>query len=485
VKRPDIVIAAHDWRVLYKHLIRVCPENPEPPEEMAFLLASLNESQFGLRLLVRELLLAKPGDLAQQGSGGIKPTPEFVAQMLNCCEREGWSLIEAHSHPFDTSPTTTFSGTDWRNDRRKMPVLSTMFRDHPFQHATMVVGQTSLDAHLYEPETETIVPIEQVTVVGAYQGRGLTWLATTSSTQQHQADFLPQARHQRQMLFFGQDTQRLLGQITIAIVGVSGLGAHVVLQAAHLGLGHLILIDPERVEESNLNRLLGVGSSSVGQLKVEVYRQLIERIAPNTRVTALPVSVYSETGVYYAKGADLLIGCVDNYGARLVLNQLAARYLLPFIDAGTGIKLPSATRANLSVGGQVQVVLPGTGCLECRGMIDTNRAKFDLATEAEQAYERAHGYGTEEVAPSVIPLNGVTASLLVHEVLCLLSGQAMVKEQSPGAILYNALSRGVAPARFPPVPQCPTCGKDGVLAVGDLAPLRPHAGAATAIPSAV
>ena len=131
-------------------------------------------------------------------------------------------------------------------------------------------------------------------------------------------------------------------------MGVGGLGSFVALELAHLGIGHLILIDPDRVEETNLNRLLGIGSGSIGQLKVEAYRQLIQRISPDDAGNRTAGVVYSETGVYYAKAADILFGCVDNHGARLILNQIAARYLIPYIDAGTGIKLPAATRNRLA-----------------------------------------------------------------------------------------------------------------------------------------
>jgi molybdopterin/thiamine biosynthesis adenylyltransferase len=483
--RPDIVVPGALWDEVHRHLIRSLPDNPHPVEEHAFLLTSLSESRLGLRLLAREVMLATSDDLETQTASELKPKPEYVERMMNRCQAEGLSLVDVHAHSFDHSNTTSFSSTDLANNSRTMPAM----RQHmgsSFRHAALVVGQKSLAAHLYDPNTSRLVPIEQITVVGSQntsQARPpLMHIATTNSA--HKALELPlDGRYQRQVLFFGEEVQRLLSRLTVGVVGDSGLGSHVVMQLAHLGVGHLLLIDPQRIEETNLNRLLGVGTWAVGQPKVTVYQKLIERISPATRVTALPVELLSETGMNYAKGADILMGCVDNHGARLILNQLANRYLIPLIDGGTGINLPGGSHKALTVGGQVQVVLPGaTSCLECRGAINMHRAHFDLLPEADQAIERSLGYGTDETAPSVISLNGVVASLQVTELLSLVSGNSL-QQGIPGIIMYNSLERTVTTGCFPKREDCPTCSKAGVLAIGDTAPLERATRSHNAIPT--
>jgi molybdopterin/thiamine biosynthesis adenylyltransferase len=64
-------------------------------------------------------------------------------------------------------------------------------------------------------------------------------------------------RHDRQIRAFGHDGQRRLGAATAAVVGAGGIGSLLVQGLAHLGVGRLIVIDPDRVEPSNLNRLAG------------------------------------------------------------------------------------------------------------------------------------------------------------------------------------------------------------------------------------
>ncbi len=470
IMRPDIVIPAPLWDNLQQHLIRATTVNLHPVEEYAYLLASCNLSPFGLRLIVREIIPASPSDFTYQSTGKLRLRPEFMERAIERCGEEGWSLIEVHSHPSDTSGYTTFSDIDQQNDEATMPPL-TWLMDNTFTYATMVVGQGSLDAHLYNSIAKTIVPIEKLTIVGANQGRALYDIPTTSSrlrTSKRITQPLIE-RYQRQELFFGKKTQDALAKAIIAIVGLGGLGSFVALELAHLGVGHLILIDPDIVEETNLNRLLGVGIEDVGQVKVAVFEKLIERMNPHVRVSALPLSLLTEEAVNYAKGADILVGCVDNNGTRIILNQIAVRYLIPLIDGGTGIRVTGEKR-NRFVGGQVQVVLPGFGCLECAGGINRRQANIDLGEQEQREEGRKHNYDTGEIAPSVISLNGVIASLQVTEVLNIFTDQDTKRETLP-LIMYNALAKEVSEVEFS-FEDCPSCGIDGWVGFGDTAPVR-------------
>jgi molybdopterin/thiamine biosynthesis adenylyltransferase len=196
-------------------------------------------------------------------------------------------------------------------------------------------------------------------------------------------------------------------------------------------------------------------------------------------VTAVAEDILDSTALDAAKSADVLLGCVDNHGARLTLNHLAVRYLIPFLDAGTGARMGADGRP-AQVGGQVQLVVPGRGCLECRGFIDPTRAAFDLAPPEVQQYERDHGYGTDEIAPSVVFLNGVVASMQVAEVARLLSGDS----RQPSLIMYDALAQKAFTVSTGPGDSCPTCGVHGVVGVGDLSPLyRATASAETVVPT--
>jgi molybdopterin/thiamine biosynthesis adenylyltransferase len=468
----DIVLSCRLWTQLCAHLLPPgqAPERGAGSEQLAFILAAPNVSDCRVRLVGHELIPAHREDLEHQSGSAIGPTGRFVAAALTRCRQEGWSLIEVHSHPFDSGPGTTFSGIDWSNDRVKMPRLAAMLPD-PFYHATMVVGQSSLDAHYFQRCTGAIEPVPRVTIVGAAADGApvLRYLAASSRRPERAGPSQP--RHTRQLPLLGTATQEALSKARVAVVGTGGLGCFAALQLAYLGVGQLILIDPDRVDLSNLNRLLGAGPDDVGRYKVDVFRELITRVAPAVSVTAVAAALLDADALRHAKAADVLLGCVDGHGARLSLNHLSIRYLIPLIDAGTGARVARAGLA-ARLGGQVQIVAPGVGCLECRGFIHAQQAAFDLARPDVQEYERAHGYGGEEAAPSVVFLNGVVASLQVAQAVRVLAAASGYEYAIPRLVVYDGHAQRVFPARIPDSPECATCGEYGVAGVADLAPLR-------------
>jgi molybdopterin/thiamine biosynthesis adenylyltransferase len=89
-------------------------------------------------------------------------------------------------------------------------------------------------------------------------------------------------RHDRQIRAFGSDGQRRLGAATAAVVGAGGIGSLLIQGLAHLGVGRLIVIDPDRVEPSNLNRLAGATAADArdGVSKAEVAARAVAGIAP-------------------------------------------------------------------------------------------------------------------------------------------------------------------------------------------------------------
>lgn len=482
----EIVFPSPQWELFRGHLLEAAPGARGADEQLAFALAAPARSAGGVRLAVREVLPARPEDLDHRSPVAIVPNGEFVAAALTRCRREGWSLVEAHSHPFSHGPGTTFSPVDWASDRAKMPRVARLLPPDVL-HATMVLGHSSLDAHYYDRESADIRPVRRIRVLGVQGGTPrLTRIAPTGAPNGRRGAFArlvrrrgdgaaaaDDDRHDRQLPLLGRETQAMLADSAVAVVGLGGLGSFTALECAHLGVGRLVLVDPDTVERSNLNRLLGATEADIGRAKAEVYADLVRAVAPATAVEAVPGEILGEEAIDRVRTADLLLGCVDSHGARLTLNQLAVQYVIPYLDAGTGARVDD-TQQVTRLGGQVQAVLPGTGCLECRGFIDARRASFDLAPPHIRSREIAHGYGTQEPSPSVVFLNGVVASLLVAQAVQLLFGalQGPGGAPVPAITLCNLLAPSLASAQADPAESCPTCGADGVTALADLSPLH-------------
>src|SRR5262249_43824628 len=86
--------------------------------------------------------------------------------------------------------------------------------------------------------------------------------------------------------FLGAYAEQLLAGVRVAIGGLGGGGSHIAQQLAHVGVGHYRLIDPDKIEASNLNRLVGGTKADVDQgvAKVDIAKRTIKGIRPWAKV---------------------------------------------------------------------------------------------------------------------------------------------------------------------------------------------------------
>ena len=199
--------------------------------------------------------------------------------------------------------------------------------------------------------------------------------------------------------FLGTDSDKVLSDCTAGLVGLGGGGSHVAQQLAHLGLGKFLLIDPDRVEETNLNRLVGATAKDATKhsKKTLVMRRLIRRINPTASMEL--VSKNWQECHQLLRGCDAIFGSLDTYRDRYELEVTARRYLIPYIDIGMDVH---SDGDQFSVSGQVILSMPGALCMRCLGFLRDEL----LAKEAED-------YGAAGERPQVVWANGVLASAAV------------------------------------------------------------------------
>lgn len=445
-------------------------------EQLAFVLCGHNETRRRLALLAREIIPVKMENLSVQSRASLSVKDEFSRSILHRCREERLSLIEVHSHPF-CRKGVRFSAIDLSNDREKFPYVARKIRG--IHHATMVFGRESVDAHMWDRGKEAIVPIDQVKVIGSHlrfltptSARRRGWWSTSWRVISRRFARLRRDRWlDRQVRALGQEGQRLLQQLYIGIVGCGGTGSILLELLARSGVRHLTLIDPDRVEATNLNRLLGAyrRDALFRRCKVSVLRRQAQWINPRVRIATLRSSVCTEKAVRLLKETDVIFGCTDSQGSRLVLNRLATQYYVPYIDCGSGLVREANERRLVDAGGQIRMVLPGGYCLECVGGIDRERARDELMTEAQRAQRRAHGYGlgVEEPAPQVMFLNMAVAAHAVGEFLKLITGLG----PSHSYVLYDSLGATMTPLKARKRKSCVVCGEESSAGLGDKEPI--------------
>ena len=199
--------------------------------------------------------------------------------------------------------------------------------------------------------------------------------------------------------FLGKDSERQLRDLTIAIVGLGGGGSHVAQQAAHVGVGGFMLIDNDRIDGTNLNRLVGATAGDVerGEGKVDIAERLILGVNPAARVIKF-ASLWQDS-IDAVRGCDVVFGCVDNVRAKDELEALCRRLMIPYIDQGMDVH-PFGD--GFMVAGQVMLSMPGAPCLRCLGIVTD-----------EALDEEGRNYGAAGGKPQVVWPNGTLASLAI------------------------------------------------------------------------
>jgi molybdopterin-synthase adenylyltransferase len=199
--------------------------------------------------------------------------------------------------------------------------------------------------------------------------------------------------------FLGEKSGAVLRHLRVAIVGLGGGGSHIAQQLGHLGVGEFVLIDPDVVEDTNLNRLVGAAQQDVTNraAKVSVGARVIVGINPNAW-TWTHESQWQMCATAL-RSCDIIFGCVDSISEREQLETAARRYLIPYVDVGMDVHWVDE---GFVVGGQIALSMPDGPCLRCMGIIDDR----SLALEAQM-------YGAAGGRPQVVWPNGVLSSLAV------------------------------------------------------------------------
>lgn len=316
---------------------------------------------------------------------------QYVMGIANRARAGGYGIVLLHSHPGDDS-VPAFSPID---DAGEEALAAYFNRRVPLgPHFAMVVSAGGAAARFLG--THNAVAAVEV-------GSELNQLTTL----QGPVDGL---HYDRQIRAFGRGGQTILQALRVAVIGLGGTGSVTAQQLAHLGIGHFDLIDPDTLEPSNVNRVVGSMRSQASAKKVDVARQHIESINPSATVHGIAGDVTDASIARSLLDADVIFLCTDSHASRAVVCQLAYQYLIPCIDMGVSISVRDGRIAYIT--GRVQMLAPGLPCLTCVDALDAEQIRRDLLSPAQRASD-PYITGVHEPQPAVISLNSTVASLAV------------------------------------------------------------------------
>jgi hypothetical protein len=208
---------------------------------------------------------------------------------------------------------------------------------------------------------------------------------------------------------------------TVSIVGCGRSGSTVAQMVALLGVRKIVLVDHDRVEQTNLDAMPGLNESDVGRYKVEVVAEQTSRSRPDLAITAVRTSAENRTAWKHLKRSDLIISTVDRDAPRWLVARLAALYLKPHLDIGTGIREENGER---TMGADIRLLLPGSGCLNCVGGLRHSDDALYALRRPENALQRGrHSEWHEQRAGSLVTVNSTACGSGLQLWLDLLSGR--------------------------------------------------------------
>lgn len=446
----QIVIPAGMAEALRRHLLA-----DRSREQLAVMLGGVRQTRSLTRILGRHLILMPPEAFARQSAGGLELDRSVQREILRRAAAEGLSQVDFHTHPGD-GPSVGFSGTDDRSERQLALYLAERIPGSVY--ASVVLNDSASAARVWDLYRGNPLPVPITAPDFSTTG--------VSNGTAHRA--IIDARFDRQIRAFGPELQRRLASLRIGIVGVGGLGSVLVEQLARLGADKFVLVDPDVVEESNLNRLIGATPEDVAEerTKVEVAARNVKRIDARSQITALRCTVSTARALRALRDCDVLIAATDDDASRMIVNALACQYLIPLVHIGVNLA-PDGNGGFDDISGEIALPEPGRWCLLCSGIVDAQRAARDLARPEERALLHDRGYLPGTPAPAVYHLNGVVASLAAAELHNLVWPYKPLRRY----LVYRELAGELMTVEVPASEHCLYCRPDGLLGLGDLAPL--------------
>ncbi len=336
---------------------------------------------------------------------------------------EGLSILTVHTHPGTTEPW--FSPADDIGDARLMPSFE---QQMPGPHGSLVIagksGEVVARAWRDGERGPMVVRIVGQTIrtmlAGTAGGSSEGWFA-------------------RQRLALGPHGQATLRGLHVGVVGLGGTGSVTAMQLAHMGVRRLTLVDGDRLESSNVSRVVGASSAAgAGSLsKVDVVRRYIEQLGIECDVHAVEGDLGGQVPANDLLACDVIMSCVDRHTPRALLNRLAYDSLIPVVDMGSAFRVDHHG-AVVASAGRVVVVGPGRPCLACWGHIDARQLHVEALPEGERASLQAEGYieGADVPQPSVMPFNTMLSGAAVIELLRLVTGFAGA-ENPPNRLAFD------------------------------------------------
>lgn len=398
-------------------------------EHGAVMVAGLHKLADGsVRLLARDVFLAEDRVDYVPGKRGYRMLKaQFIQRHIMNFRDERLVYLAIHNH--GGTGCVGFSSDDLSSHERGYPALLDISRSNAV--GALVFAKGAVAGDIWLPDGSRVV-LDRAEIIG--RRRRIIRPAPIACA----AGADP--RYDRQTRLFGDAGQAILGGARVAIIGLGGVGSLVAEYLARLGVGTFVLIDPDRLDPSNIPRVVGARHSDVwwrlsssaapawlrrfalerATRKVDIARRVIRQANPAARIEVMARNILDPVSAANVMECDYIFLAADEMRARLLVNAIVQQYLVPGVQIGSKISVGSEGTLT-DIFSVVRPLRPAMNCMWCNQLI--NPAK--LADEAKTGKERkGQRYVDDEavVAPSVITLNAVGAAHACDDFMHFMTG---------------------------------------------------------------
>ena len=364
----DVTFTSEACSTATEHLLKHFKEN-RSQEDLCFALWRPSTGKLRRTALIDEVILPQRNERDLHGNASFQP--EYLSRAIQIARRKKVGLAFMHSHPGKGWQSMSSADVVAERDVLAYPAGAT-----GFPLVGLTIGSDGYwSARFWEREGGEMQRnwCEKVRVVGP-NSYGIHFNDNVSQ--------IPQRRDilRRTYDTWGVKSQNDISRLKVGIVGLGSVGCIVAESIARIGVAQVTLIDPDRVEVHNLDRLLYASVNDIGKLKVEIAEREMRRNATSdsVRINALPMSIHNANAYAEVLDCDIIFSCVDRPIARDVLNYVASAHMIPVIDGGVAVETDQQNDRLFSAHWRAHIVTPYHQCLRCNGQYNTSDVTMEL-----------------------------------------------------------------------------------------------------------
>ena len=408
----EVVLTSKADTISNEHLLRHYGRN-KMQEDLCFALWRPSTGQSRRAALIDEIILPKKGERILNGNASFEP--DYLARAIKVACKKDAGLAFMHSHPSPGWQGMSSADIEAERDVLAYPAGST-----GLPLVGLTIGTDGYwSARFWERGGRQMRRhwCEKVRVVGPQSYK--IYFNNNIAPPPLRRDIL-----RRTFDTWGRESQDTISRLKVGIVGLGSVGCIVAEAMARIGIVQITLIDPDKVEEHNLDRLLYGTVNDIGKLKVDLAAEAIRRntTAEGIQISALPISVHNKSAYKAALDCDILFSCVDRPVPRDVLNYVAQAHLIPVIDGGIAVETDRRKDSLFSAHWRAHVTTPYHQCLRCNGQYNSSMVVMELDGSLDDpSYvsnlppeERA---GNQNVFPFSLSVAGMEVNLMLRYLL--------------------------------------------------------------------